>query len=60
MASTRPVPETRTRDRKDVLRDPEVQKAAARLRLVTDRKQGKNSPQWVRDLAETAPTIGRR
>lgn len=51
MAQTQPVPEIHTNARRAVLRDPKVQREAARLRLVTDERQGKNSPQWVRQLA---------
>lgn len=32
-------------------RDPGVQGAAARLRLVTDRRLGRTTPEWVRELA---------
>lgn len=31
--------------------DPGVQSAAARLRLVTDRRLGRSAPEWVRELA---------
>jgi hypothetical protein len=37
-------------------RDPGVQVAAANLRLVTDRRLGRSTPDWVKDLAaETQP-----
>jgi hypothetical protein len=44
--------EDQIRRREAIHRRPEVQRAMARLRLVTDERQGKESPQWVRDLAE--------
>ena len=37
--------------RRDASRDPAVQVAAARLRLVTDRRLGRSTPVWVKDLA---------
>lgn len=53
-------PSTSRRSRRDADRAPtaeqttalhQVQVQAARLRLVTDRKLGKTSPPWVRQLA---------
>lgn len=43
-----------------VLRDPEVQRAAARLRITLDESLGDETPQWIRDLAEQPlPVYGR-
>lgn len=35
-----------------VRRDPAVQKSIARLRVVLDAKAGRETPRWIRDLAE--------
>lgn len=36
--------------------DRELQVAAAQLRLVTDRRLGKKTPDWVKELAAEEPT----
>jgi hypothetical protein len=36
---------------RQVVRGPDVRKAAARLRLVTDKRQQESSPEWVHELA---------
>jgi hypothetical protein len=42
-------------DRGAAARDRGVQIAAAQLRLVTDRRLGKETPDWVRQLAAEKP-----
>ena len=46
-----PPSEAALRGHRAASRDPGVQSAAARLRLVTDRRLGRPTPDWVRELA---------
>ncbi|MGO4250311.1 hypothetical protein AB4Y87_24225 [Paenarthrobacter sp. RAF54_2] len=50
--------ETGRIDRGAAARDRGVQIAAAQLRLVTDRRLGKETPDWVRQLAAESPRRG--
>lgn len=52
--------EDQRRRRAAVLRDPEVQRAAALLRVTLDESLGDDTPQWIRDLARSPlPPRGR-
>ena len=50
-AATALAPEGTTPGREAASRDRSVQTAAAKLRLVTDRRLGRATPDWVKDLA---------
>lgn len=50
-----PIGTTTSIDRGAAARDRGVQIAAAQLRLVTDRRLGKVTPDWVRKLAAEEP-----
>lgn len=50
-----PVAPVRTSSHRPASHDPGVQTAAAKLRLVTDRRLGQTTPEWIRELAADKP-----
>ncbi len=42
------------RRREALLSHPQVERSIARLRLALDEREGVETPQWIRDLAEGA------
>lgn len=44
--------EDRIRRREAARQHPQVQRSIAELRLALDEREGRETPQWIRDLAE--------
>jgi hypothetical protein len=52
--------EDRIRRREAARRHPQVQQSIAQLRLALDEREGRETPQWIRDLAkQPLPPRGR-
>lgn len=49
--------EDQIRRRELIHRQPMVQRAIAQLRVATDERQGLETPQWIKDLAESPPRL---
>lgn len=47
--------EDQVRRREALLRVPQVQRSIAQLRLALDEREGRETPEWIRDLAELPP-----